>query len=309
MGPQSRGGLPPVQVNQQLDIRLLGPMTVTSSGESVSIPGVRERTLLAVLALEAGSVLPADRLVGELWGDEPPPSADHALRVHASALRGRLGSDLIETVNGGYRLVPDDVRLDVEEFERLAAEGERRLAADPAAAAQMLREALDIWRGAALADVPPDLCRPQRTRLNERRTAITERWVDAELAAGRHASVIPELHRLVDETPLREGLQARLMLALYRSGRQAEALPGLRAARRLLTEELGVDPSPELERMQRAILEHDASIQAPSTLPAMPRRGSARTTASAGGAKRVVWIERGAGRGSHDPPCRDGRLR
>src|SRR6185436_805457 len=226
-----------------------------------------------------------DRLMEALWGDEPPERAANALQVYVSQLRKALGADVIVTQRRGYLVHAADGELDLERFESLVAES-RRL--EPAAAARLLREALSLWRGeplADLADVP--YVEGERRRLEELRLGALEARVEADLALGRHAELVPELESLVREHWLRERLRGQLMLALYRCGRQAHALEVYRSGRRLLDEELGLEPDDELQRLEKAILNHDPSLNSPVVpeveLPAVAQRpgASARTDALA----------------------------
>jgi DNA-binding SARP family transcriptional activator len=203
-----------------------------------------------------------------LWGDEAPSSAAKALQVNVSRLRGTLGAagDRVETVGGGYRLRVEPGELDAETFER-AYERSRALA--PAEAAPALREAIALWRGTALADVRYEpWAQGEIRRLEELRAAAIEERVAAELELGEHARVVGELEPLVAEFPLRERLRALQMLALYRSGRHADALAAYRAARAKLDAELGLEPGPELRRLEQQILTHDPALQA--TAPGVP---------------------------------------
>jgi DNA-binding SARP family transcriptional activator/DNA-binding beta-propeller fold protein YncE len=194
-------------------------------------------------------------LIDELWETDPPETARTALQVHISQLRKALGRERIVTKSPGYRAVVGPGELDLERFEQLAADG-----ADGAA----LREALALWRGAPLADLGDGYARIERGRLDEQRLLALERRIDADLALGRHADLVPELDGLVREHPLREHLRGQLMLALYRSGRQAEALDVYRTGRRLLDQELGIEPDDALQHLEKAILNHDPSLEAPN---------------------------------------------
>ena len=240
-------------------------------GRPIAVGGPRQRAVLAVLALHPNDVVSRDRLIDELWGQAPPETAQTALQVHVSQLRKALGADRIETRTPGYRLRVEKEELDVERFERLVREARRAPAND---AAERLRLALDIWRGPALADLDDALARPERARLEEERMAALELRVAADLDLGLHEELVPELDGLVRKYPLRERLRGQLMVALYRSGRQADALEALREGRRLLDEELGLQPGEELRRLERAILEQDPSLEVPAA--AEPRPTSRR---------------------------------
>ena len=228
---------------------MLGPLEVTRDGEAVALGGPRQRALLAVLLLSANEVVPRERLVNALWGEEPPPTAANALQVAVHGLRKALGADRIERAGTGYRARVDPGELDLERFTG-AVERSRSLAADASVAA--LRDALAMWRGRALADLQElDTLRRESQRLEEVRLAVVERRVEAELEAGAHDGLAAELERLVAEHPYRERLQAQLMLALYRAGRQVDALEAYRRARVAFVDELGMDPSPELQELER----------------------------------------------------------
>jgi DNA-binding SARP family transcriptional activator len=243
-----------------MDIRILGPLEVARDGQALGLGGSKERMLLAALLLHANEVVSTDSLVEQLWGGDPPPSAAKALQVYVSRLRKTLGADVIATRAPGYvvRVEPDE--LDLHRFERLV---ERSRQADPEDASAILREALALWRGAPLADFAYEaFAQAEITRLEELRFAALEQRIDADLALERHQQLVAELERLLADHPLRERLRGQLMLALYRSGRQAEALDAYQQGRRLLDDELGLEPSESLKDLQRAILAHDPSLEA-----------------------------------------------
>jgi predicted ATPase len=235
---------------------------------------------LALLLLRPNELLPGEVLVDELWGESPPPTARNMLHNQLAGLRRLLGDGRLETLGGGYRLNVAEGERDVDRFEELAATGRARLDSDPEAAAVALREALGLWRGAALADLAYEpFAQTEAARLEERRLLAFEAWTEAELALGHHAELVGELEAAVDEQPLRERLHGQLMLALYRCGRQAEALEAYRRARDMLVEQLGIEPSPELRALHQAILTHDPELAAPerpnlreSRLPTLPTR-------------------------------------
>ena len=226
--------------------------------------------MLAILLLHRGEVVSVDRMVDELWGERPPETATKTVQVYVSRLRKVLGEGVLVTRGGGYvlELGPDDV--DADRFERLAGEGREALdRGEPRAAAKTLAEALELWRGAALADFAYEsFAQNEIARLEEQRLVALENRVEADLALARHAALVSELEALVAEHPTRERLRGQLMLALYRSGRQSEALESYRDARRTLDEELGLEPGPEMQQLERAILTQDPAIAAP------PRPGS-----------------------------------
>jgi DNA-binding SARP family transcriptional activator/tetratricopeptide (TPR) repeat protein len=260
----------------ELDVRLLGPIEAERNGTPVPLGGPKPRTLLAVLALEPGRVVSVDRLVEALWPGDPPETAAHAVQVYVSQLRKALGP-VIATRAPGYELELPPERVDVHRFVKLAQEGRVALEAeDPAAAEGALRDSLALWRGPALADfLYEPFAQTEIARLEELRTVVLEERITADLALARHAELVSELEALVQAQPLRERPRAQLMLALYRSGRQADALAAYRAARETLVDELGIDPGPELKELEAAILRQDASLlleEAPLARPAMQFR-------------------------------------
>jgi len=256
-----------------VEFRLLGPLEVRGDhGEALQLGGQKRRALLALLLLHANEVVSSDRLIEELWGEEPPQAAATALHGHISRLRKLLGGngELLVTRAPGYLLQVEPGQLDLNRFETLRDEARTaRSQGDLGGASINLREALSLWRGPALADLAYErFAEVEAPRLEELRLATLEERVDVDLALGRHADLVPELERLVREQPLREGFRAQLMLALYRSGRQAEALQAYQDARRVLLEELGIDPSPRLRELEQAILRQDESLGPPA--PAAP---------------------------------------
>ena len=239
--------------------RLLGPLEVRSDGVPLPLPGGKPSALLARLLLDARRVVPADSLVDALWSDAPP-SAHKVVQVYVSQLRKTLGPAQIETRSPGYlvRAGPDE--FDLARFETLVADAQA--AAEPRRRAALLREALSLWRGPALAEFQEaPFARAASRRLAELRLGALEQRLEADLELGQDASVVPELEALVTEEPLREGPRRQLMVALYRSGRQAEALETYRAGRRLLVEELGIEPSPTLQQLEHAILRQDPALE------------------------------------------------
>jgi DNA-binding SARP family transcriptional activator len=241
-----------------MEFRLLGPLEVADRDRSLALGGVKQRSLLAVLLLHANEVVSTDRLIDELWGGEPPATAPKSVQVYVSKLRKEIGEGRLVTRAPGYVLRLGGSERDLARFEQLVAEARR---AAPEAAARKLREALALWRGPALADLAYEpFAQAEIARLEELRLAVLEQRIDADLAAGRHAELVGELEALAARHPLRERLRCQLMLALYRSARQAEALDAYRAARRELSEELGLEPSEELKRLERAILRQDPAI-------------------------------------------------
>ena len=258
-----------------MHIGLLGELEVVDDeGQVVTVAGAKLRSFLAILALHVGRIVPSDHLIEALWGDQAPAAVRNGLQGLASKLRRTLGSpDLVAMRNDGYalELTPDDI--DIGRFERRAAEG-RALAAQGALApaAELLAEADAVWRGDPLADFAYEqFASGPIARLSESRLAVAEERLDIELQLGLHHRAIVELEQLVATHPLREGLRGLLMLALYRAGRQADALRIFQEGRELLGEELGLEPGPELRRLESAILTHDPTLAAPESAAPAPR--------------------------------------
>jgi YVTN family beta-propeller protein len=245
-----------------MEFRVLGPLEVVEDGHTFSLGGRKQRALLAALLLQANEVVSSDRLIDELWGESPPATASKAVQVYVSGLRKELGDGFLLTRPPGYVLNVAPADLDLARFERLVAEARD---AQPEEAAEKLRSALALWRGPALADLAYEpFAQTEIARLEELRLTALEDRIEADLALGRHAELVPELESLVARQPLRERLRGQLMRALYGSGRQAEALEAYQAARGTLMEELGLEPSPALQRLERAILEQDPSLEPPA---------------------------------------------
>lgn len=217
-----------------------------------------------MLLLHANRVVSRDRLIDELWDTSPPETATTALQVHVSGLRKALGHDAIATQAPGYMVSVDPGALDLEQFEQLVKEAHGE---DAETAAERLREALELWRGPPLADLDASFVQAERAELEERRASAVEQRIEADLELGRHAELVSELEALVREDPLRERRRAQLMLALYRSGRQADALDVYRHGRKLLADELGLEPGGELRQLEKAILEHDPALAPPVPPP------------------------------------------
>jgi WD40 repeat protein/DNA-binding SARP family transcriptional activator len=260
-----------------LNFRLLGPIEIVSDdGVSLAIGTGRQRALLGLLILRANELVASDQLVEELWGESPPATAHKMLHNQVSALRQVLGRNgRLETHGSAYRLNVGRGERDVDRFEDLVARGRAQIEADPERAAEALRQALGLWRGAPLSDLAFErFAQTEIARLEERRWAAFEVWVEAELALGRHADMVAELEAAVAEQPLREHLYGLLMLALYRCGRQAEALEAYRTARATLVEEVGVEPGAELQALQAAVLAQDSALDAPPGAKGLPDGGS-----------------------------------
>ena len=262
-----------------MEFRILGPLEVSDEGGEVSLGGPKPRALLAVLLLHPNEVVPTDRLIEDLWGEDSPERAAAALRVNVSRLRKALPQDVLTTRSPGYLIQVEADELDLHRFERLVDEGRSLLARGLAAdASERLRDALSLWRGSALADFAYEsFAQTAIARLEEIRLAAVELRIDADLALGRHDELVGELEALVAEHPLRERLRRYLMTALYRSGRQAEALDAYQDARRALVDELGVDPSPALQELEQAILRQDPSLDLEATAPADVREVAERS--------------------------------
>lgn len=245
-----------------MEFRILGPLEVVDGSGALPISGLRQRTLLALLLTRANEVVSADRLIDELWGAEPPKSAANALQYHVSQLRKIVGPDVITTREPGYVIHVASDELDLLRFERLVADAAH---APPETAVALLRDALELWRGPPLADLADEpFAQAESARLEELRLSVVEARIEADLALGRHSEVIAELEACVRAHPLREALRAQLMRALYGAHRQAEALEIYRQTRALLVEELGIEPSPALQELERAILAHDDALVQPS---------------------------------------------
>ena len=261
-----------------VEFRVLGPLEAIVDGRPAEIPAAKPRALLALLLLGRNRVVSVDRLIDGLWGDEPPATALKALQVYVSQLRKAIGADRLQTKAPGYSLRVEEGELDLDRFEFLVREAGTR-SVEPADASRLLTEALALWRGPALAEFASEPFGPEAAaRLEDSRLAALEERIEADLALGRDASLIPELEELVAAQPLRERPRAQLMLALYRAGRQADALELYRSTRRTFVDELGIDPSPELQELERAILRQDPALlqprptEAPRAQPEPPRR-------------------------------------
>ena len=250
-----------------MEVRILGSLEVLVDGREVPLGGARQRAVLAILIAHRGEPVSVDRIVDELWGERAPETATKTVQVYVSRLRKVLGEGALITGGGGYVLEIGAGELDADRFERLAAEGRAALeGGDTRGAADGLRAALELWRGPALADFAYEsFAQNEIARLEEERVAALEERATADLALGRHAVLVPELEALVREHPTRERLRGQLMLALYRSGRQTDALDTYRDVQRRLADELGLEPGPELQELERAILEQRPELDAPPT--------------------------------------------
>ena len=254
-----------------LEFRVLGPLEVGRGQQGLPLGSPKQRALLGLFLVHANEAISRERLIEELWGDAAPKTVNAVLNVYLTRLRRLLadgtGEQLLLTQAAGYVLrVPPD-QFDAHRFEALLEKGRRELASGEAKRASLtLRNALALWRGPALADLAfESFAQTEIARLEELQLAALEARIEADLALGRHDSVVAELETLVAAHPYREGLRAQLMLALYRSGRQAEALEMYRRARRTFSEELGIEPGPRLQELEGAILRHDSSLQPPGS--------------------------------------------
>ncbi len=253
-----------------VEFSVLGPLEVRVGGRLANTGGTRQRALLAVLLLHANELVPSERLIEEVWGDDPPPTAHKMVQVFISRLRAALESDqrqdrFLLTRSTGYVLAVQPEELDLVRFQALAGEARSVIELDPARAAALLRSALALWRGAPLSDLALErFAQLAIPRLEELRLAALEDRIRADLAIGLGGDGVGELLDLVAANPLRERFQAQLMLALYRAGRQAEALEVYGRARATLVHDLGIEPGPELQRLQGAVLRQEAWLDAPS---------------------------------------------
>ena len=266
----------------KLDFAILGPLEVRRGGEQVEL-GMRQQSLLGALLLSANKVVPVDRLIAELWGDEPPETATNTLQVHVSQLRKILepgtrgAARILQTRPPGYAAMVGEEQLDRNRFESLLVQGREAVLADEfERAAELLRAALALWRGQCLDGVIlQGPAQAAAAGLDELRLAAHEDLIAVEMSLGRHAGLVPELEALVGEHPYRESLRGHLMLALYRAGRQADALDAFRRARETLIGELGIEPSRNLQRLEQEILRQDAELdlaeQPPSAQPVRAR--------------------------------------
>lgn len=254
----------------KLFVRVLGPIELFADGKRRPLEGRRQRALLGLLALHAGTLVTQDRLIDELWGERPPRTAAKSLQNAVVQLRGKLEHDrrspeVLVTEQGGYRLCLTEDRLDAAHFERLVAEGARLLAGQrPAEAGRVLEEALSLWRGPAYSEVAAQgVMANEAARLEELRLFAQDELLESKLQAGRHAEILAELRARIAEDPLRERRRRLLMTALYRCGRQEDALEVYRAARTDLSERLGIEPSPEFRALERAVLTQDPNLLGP----------------------------------------------
>jgi DNA-binding SARP family transcriptional activator len=260
--------------------RLLGPLEVERAGRAVPLGGRMQRALLARLLLDANRTVSVDRLVADLWGEAAPASAVKMIHIYVSKLRKELPPDVLVTRAPGYAFVIEPEALDLTRFERLREEGRAE-------------EALALWRGPALAEFDEPFAIVESARLEELRLLCVEDRIDADLALGRHAAVLGEVEALVAGHPLRERLWGQLMLARYRSGRQAEALAGYRELRELLITDLGIEPWPALRQLERRILQQDRGLDLVTAAPGRVAVAVRRRPRSRLSARRLACV--GAG--------------
>jgi DNA-binding SARP family transcriptional activator len=276
-----------------MEFRILGPLEVVDQGRRLALGAAKQRALLAALLVRPNEIVSADRLIDDLWGERPPETAGKVVQVYVSQLRKALGEgDRLLTRSPGYLLRVEPEELDVDRFELLFDEGRRALAtADARHAATRLRDALALWRGPPLGDLAFEpFAQTEIARLEERRLAALVERIEADLALGRHEDVVGELEALVVEHPLHERLRAQLMLALYRAGRQAEALDSYQQIRRALGEELGLDPGQALQRLERQILTQDPALHPPPPEAVTPREATSGEAADGGVTfPELVW--------------------
>jgi YVTN family beta-propeller protein len=261
-----------------LAFRMLGPLEVVDAERPVALGGPKQRALLAILLLGRGEVISSDRLIDQLWGERPPATAAKTLQGYVSHLRKALGDEVLLTRGGGYLLTTAPEQVDAERFETIVADARRALAVgDASGARRLLGEALGLWRGEPLADLGYEpFAQSEIARLEEARLAALEDRIDADLALGHHRDLVGELEGLLEAHPNRDRLRGELMLALYRSGRQTDALEVYRRGR-LSLDELGLEPGPELRRLEQRILTHDPTLAAPATVePAVEPTGRER---------------------------------
>ena len=251
-----------------MEFRILGPLEVRDGERSLPLGGAKQRAVLALLLLSANRVLPVERLVEGVWGDEPPSSVNASLQNHLARLRRELGDRLV-TRSPGYLLRVGEGELDFDRFRRLVDEAR---GAEPEVAAERLAEALALWRGPPLSDLADEPAGGVAARLEDLRLAALEERIEADLALGRHADLVPELEEVIAREPYRERPRRQLIVALYRSGRQADALEAYARARRAFVDELGTEPGRDLQELQRAVLNRDPMLDAPAGVaPPSPR--------------------------------------
>ena len=282
-----------------MDFRILGPLEVSSDDGPLTLGGPKQRAVLAHLILRSNHQVPADQMVDALWGEDPPETARSTIQTYVYRLRKLLGEERIEGRSSGYILHAEPEEIDASRFESLIRNAKTLLISDPASAAAILDEALSLWRGPALGDLAEEetSLRGEIARLEELRLAAIEHRIAAELQMGRHSTVVSDLEALTARYPLRERLWADLMLALYRAGRQAEALDAYRRAREVLADELGADPSSDLQRLHGQILAQDPELNEPLRPGPAPAFQASRGDLEPGAEFAGYRIDRIIGRG------------
>jgi DNA-binding SARP family transcriptional activator len=265
-----------------IEFRILGPLEVVDH-EPLSLGGHKQQAVLAVLLLHRGEAVAADRLIEAVWAGRAPATAAKTLQVYISNLRKPLGEGLLVTQGRGYLLAADPDQVDSDRFEKLAARGREALEQEDLQRASMwLEAALGLWRGPALADFSYEsFAQAEIARLEEVRMVTLESRIEADLRLGRHVALVPELEALVHDHPLRERLYEQLMIALYRSGRQVDALDRYQRARRKLIDDFGIEPGPRLQEVQRAVLNHDSTLDLPGRRRLRPRPSAGRRPSTA----------------------------
>ncbi|AVZ77948.1 hypothetical protein SLUN_38615 (plasmid) [Streptomyces lunaelactis] len=277
------------------EFRLLGPVGIHDgrTGADIVPSGSKQRALLCAFVIHAGALLSVDRLIEELWGDEPPSNAPNALQAHVARLRrllpspgteGAPGHEWISTLPTGYLLTLGRATTDVHRFDRLSAQSRAAAPSDPGYALELLRHALSLWRGPALQDSRyGPICTAEADRLEEKRLTTLETLYEASLRCAQHGEITGELEKLTADHPLRERFYDLLMVALYRSGRQAEALGVYERARRRLVGVLGIEPGPALRGRMEAILHQSPGLSAPKGAPALARPATLTEAVDLGG--------------------------
>ncbi len=275
-----------------LDIRILGRFEVVEGDRPLALGGPKQRALLAVLLLRRGETVSMDRLIDELWGERAPATAAKTAQVYVSNLRKVLGDGVVVTHGRGYELAIESGQVDLDRFRMLVSQGRGALqAGDARKASGRLGEALAMWRGPPLADFEHEpFAQGEAARLEEERLAALEDRIEADLASGRHAALVGELESLGRQHPLRERFHEQQMLALYRSGRQVEALERYQQTRRELVEQLGIEPGPALRELERAILAHDPALQRHSSGSSREGGLSRRRAAAVAGAVSLLLL-------------------
>ena len=289
-----RSGLEPQAYRSGVDLLVLGPVEVRNQGEPVSIGGPKQRSIMALLVAEAGRPVSVDRIIDDVYGDDAPEGARRSVQTLVSMIRRELG-DIVKQAGGGYVLEVDAEAIDAVRFENEVRSALPTVETDPEQAATVLRDALAMWRGHPYADIDSRaVLEPEITRLRELRLTALEARIDADLALGRHRELTGELEALTVEHPLREKFRAQHMLALYRSGRQTEALRGFERTRSYLADEIGITPSKELADLEQRILEQDPGLDLPGAPSVTQRAVLVVKVAGGDGSARLAESEREA---------------